>query len=71
MVEHGAAETGPAGNLVKLVCPRCRFVIATFTAEEIKEDVIKRKRYQSLLTRQQFCGGCLCTVRKLEAAWES
>lgn len=59
------------GSVVKLVCPRCRFVIAMFTHNEIQQDHIKRKRYQALLTRQQFCGGCLCTVRKLEAVWET
>lgn len=71
MVDQAPTAEQYPGNTVKLVCPRCRFVIAAFTADEVEHDRIKRRRYHSLLSRQQLCGGCLCTVRKLEALWES
>lgn len=70
MVGHEVLSERQPSDVVKLVCPRCRFVIAAFTACELQRDSIKRKRYQSLLTRQQLCGSCLCTVRRLEELWE-
>jgi hypothetical protein len=58
------------GKRVDLVCPRCDYVIANFTADELVRERTKAKRYRALTTRQQFCGGCMCTVRKLDAVWD-
>lgn len=70
MVDPAPRAQELPGERVELVCPRCRFVIATFTAAELAGEAIKQKRYRALLTRQQLCGGCFCTVRKLEAVWD-
>lgn len=58
------------GKGVNLVCPRCGYVIANFTSEELVREPTKAKRYRALTARQQFCGGCMSTVRKLDAVWD-
>lgn len=70
MVERDDGTQEYTGKRVNVVCPRCGYVIAIFTADELVREPTKAKRYRALITRQQFCGGCMCTVRKLDAAWD-
>jgi len=43
--------------VIRLVCPKCGFVVETFDEEDLK-DVRKEKRYRALLKRVVLCAGC-------------
>jgi hypothetical protein len=51
--------------VIKLVCPKCGFIIETFKEEDLK-DPRKNKRYEALLKRTSLCGNCKTMVLRLK-----
>ncbi len=54
---------------IKLVCPKCGFVIETFQEEEL-QDRRKMKRFEALKKRQSLCLNCKSMVMGLKEVRE-